>query len=121
MKGSFSVSVCLLLPRVSQLERIPVCIFFSQRCFVTSYYTNMCFAIKGMYVVLQNYEILLHQKQLCHIHLKGNAISIILFVSVKERFSNKICVKNNTYGFSLFFKSIANSFIPALQCISITL
>ena len=36
-----------------------------------------------MYVVLQNYDI----------HFKGNAISIILFVSVKERFSNGICVR----------------------------
>ena len=55
-----------------------------------------------MYVVLQNYEILLHQKQLCHIHLKGNAISIILFVSDKERYSNVICVKNDLQHIQLF-------------------
>ena len=55
-----------------------------------------------MYVVLQNNEILLHQKQLCHIHLKGNAISTILFVSVKERFSNVICVKNDLQHIRLF-------------------
>ena len=55
-----------------------------------------------MYVVLQNYENLFHQKQLCHTHLKGNAISIILFVSVKERFSNVICVKNDLQHIPFF-------------------
>ena len=112
--------------RVSQLERIPVCILFHKDALLQAIIPIGVLLLKvlhTMYVVLQNYEILLHQKQLCHIHLKGNAISIILFVSVKERFSNVICVKMtyNTYGFSLFFKSVANSSIPALQCISITL
>ena len=39
------------------------------------------------------------------------------------RFSNVVCVKNDLQhiGFSLFFKSFANSSIPALQCISLTL
>ena len=92
--------------RVSKLERIPVCIFFSQRCFVIQAIIPTGVlplkVLHTMYVVLQNYEILLHQKQLRHIHLKGNAISIILFVGVKERFSNVICVKNDLQHIRLF-------------------
>ena len=91
--------------RVSQFERIPVCIFFHKDALLQAIIPTGVLPLKvlhTMYVVLQNYEILLHQKQLRHIHLKGNAISIILFVGVKESFSNVICVKNDLQPIRLF-------------------